>query len=177
MNGFNAAPCPNVRTITTIWVSRGRPSGGPTKWTNPGVIRINFTAKATATPPAKLVLDRPDEPKLRIDLDALPWLAFLQIGDDLAPVLEGWWLLGQSDGAIAVARVCGGIDSLMREGAFHATLGAIPEKYALFLMSRPLVLRGKASGVVELDVAQVAKLRADSITDTVTTMAMLPIIP
>jgi len=142
-------------------------------------LRITFTARARAVPTDGLLIERAPKPDLAIDLRALTSIGFVQIGDDLAPVFEGWWLLGRAEGAIAIADGVAGIGALLRDGGFADVLDAVPEFYALFLMSRPMALRGRgaAAGVVLLDQGQAERLLARGVREPACTIGDLPVVP
>lgn len=138
------------------------------------------TAKATASAlgPAQLRVHRTVAPDLDIDLTAAPWIGFVQVGDDQMPVYEGWWLIGTPDGAVAVNEDCPMVDVLLRDGDLAPQAQAVPDKFILFLMSRPMMFRGRsaADGVAILDAEQSATLKSKGTTEHVERIGNMPIV-
>lgn len=106
-------------------------------------------------------VSEPDRHDTIVDVAALDWISFLQVGDDTTNVYEGWWLLGKADGAIAILIDCGAIDPLLRDGPLSDVADRIDDKTQVFTASRPPRLRGKDAqdGIVHLDAGEGAQLR------------------
>lgn len=125
----------------------------------------------------RLCLTRPNEDDVVINLDRTTSITFIQIGEDTAPIFEGWWMLGMPTGAIVASDECFGLDSILRDGHVPA-VEAVADKFILFLASRPSVMRGRAArdGVVPLDSTAATSLRAEGTVEPVAQIADMPVV-
>jgi hypothetical protein len=114
-----------------------------------------------------------------VDVDWLDRVSFLQVGDDMTIVYEGWWLLFPSaGGCVAVSVDCPGADALLRDGPLTPCLERVQIKETLFAATRPSLLRraAKDEGVAVFDASDTAALIADTVAEPVTSVREFPII-
>ncbi|GAA3725077.1 hypothetical protein GCM10022268_36330 [Sphingomonas cynarae] len=134
-------------------------------------------AKAEILNGHRLCLIRSNEDDVVIDLNQTTSITFVQIGEDSAPVFEGWWMIGTPAGAIVASDECFGLDSILRDGKVPAIEG-VADKSILFLASRPSVMRGRAArdGVVRLDPTAATSLYAEGTVEAVGQITDMPVV-
>lgn len=125
----------------------------------------------------RLCLTRPNGDDVVIDLGRTVSITFVQIGEDAAPIFEGWWMFGTQAVAIVASDECLGLDSILRDGCVPV-VEAIAEKSVLFLASRPSAMHERAArdGVVSLDPTAAISLRAGGTVEPVGRIADMPVV-
>ncbi len=133
-------------------------------------------ASGSATNASRLVLSRAKTHDVEIDLRQAAWLGYVQVGDDLTPVYEGWWLIAVPGGSVAVSDESPMVRGLLCAGELTPAADDVSDKFILFLASRPTELRGRqsADGVAVLDAAATESIKSKGTIEQVERLSDLP---
>ena len=91
------------------------------------------------------------------ELNDVRSVGFVQVGDDMTVVYEGWWVLVLEHAAIAVHLDCVPINALLRAPPLRTLLDRIPHKALAFVAKRPACLDVRG-GVASLSVEAALQL-------------------
>ena len=113
----------------------------------------------------------------RIEIPALDWIAFVNIGESFLANEDGWWLLGSGAGAIAVWHGCPAVDTAMR-GPLAAAADAVASLFVLHVADTPDVLRrARRGGLADLGADDLDRLRGAAAVEPVESVRAMPVLP
>jgi hypothetical protein len=119
-------------------------------------------ASVSADGDTRLRLQLPSAEELGLDLAQAPFVGFIRVGEAFLANEDGWWLVGQREGAIAIHILCAAVDPLLRDSPLSAVADRAPVLAYYDFAEVPKALRSsdRMGGVIPLEPDALQALRA-----------------